>query len=74
MDSNIFDYIILALIFIVVIHVFVQTFGSKCTCKEYMKTGVTNQPVDHNKQWNRQQSFFDSIRKEMNCRAISFVR
>lgn len=37
MNSNIIDYIILALIFAVVIHVFIRTFGGKCKGKEHME-------------------------------------
>jgi hypothetical protein len=45
MDSDILDYIILALIFIVVIHIFIKTFNvNKCDNKEYMAQSNNNTP------------------------------
>lgn len=42
MNSNILDYIILALIFAVVIHIFIRTFGSVCSKTENMEESTQN--------------------------------
>lgn len=58
MSSNIVDYIILAIIFIVVIHVIIQIFGKNCKAKEYME--------ELSDKSNKQQSnsLFDSMKSE----------
>jgi len=43
MDSNILDYIILALLFVIIIHIFIQTFGKK----EHLRAPQQNTNVVH---------------------------